>query len=54
MVEETKQSPRLMVSLTPSRWGKTFHLFDRDGREIALELKDATRLARTIIKEAKK
>ena len=51
---EAKHDPKISVEIRPGRWGKTFHLFDRDGREIALELKDATSMARQILKESKK
>jgi hypothetical protein len=46
--------PKLMVSYNPGRWGKIFHLFDTDGREIALHQKDALKMARQILKESKR
>jgi hypothetical protein len=52
MTKET--CPKLMVSYHPGRWGKIFHLFDTDGREIALHQKDALKMARQILKESKR
>lgn len=46
--------PRLMVSYNPGRWGKIFHLFDTDGREIVLQQKEALKMARLILKEQNK
>ena len=42
-----------MVEHRPGRWGKVFHIFDLDNREIALHQKDAVKLARSILKIAK-
>jgi len=43
---------RIQVDYRPGRWGKVFHIFDLDGREIALQQKDAVKLARNILKIA--
>jgi len=43
---------RITVDYRPGRWGRVFHLFDLDGREIALHQKDALKLARSILKIA--
>ncbi len=43
-------APRIVVEYRPGRWGRVFHLFDLDGREIALQEKDALKLARNILK----
>jgi hypothetical protein len=43
-----------MVSYNPGRWGKIFHLFDTDGREIVLQQKEALKMARLILKEQNK
>ena len=45
--------PRITVDYRPGRWGKVFHLFDLDNREIALQQKDAVRLAKNILRIAK-
>ena len=45
--------PRITVDYRPGRWGKVFHIFDLDNREIALHEKDAVKLARNILKIAK-
>ena len=45
--------PRIMVEHRPGRWGKVFHIFDLDNREIALHQKEAVKLAKNIIKIAK-
>ena len=50
---ETVRQTKITVDYSPGRWGKTFHLFDLDGREIALTQKEAVRLAQAIIKIAK-
>jgi hypothetical protein len=42
-----------MVEHRPGRWGKVFHIFDRDNRDIALHQKDAVKLAKSILKIAK-
>ncbi|HLA27145.1 MAG TPA: hypothetical protein VJZ49_04555 [Syntrophales bacterium] len=46
------EEPRISVDYTPGRWGRVFHLFDGENREIRLLQKDAVRLARNIIKIA--
>ena len=43
---------RITVEYRPGRWGKVFHLFDLDGREIVLQQKDAVKMARSILKIA--
>jgi len=50
---ETVPEPRITVDYRPGRWGKVFHIFDIDNREIALEQKDAVKVARNILKIAK-
>ena len=45
--------PRITVDYRPGRWGKVFHIFDLDNREIALHQKDAVKLAKSILKIAK-
>ena len=50
---ETPTEPRIMVEHRPGRWGKIFHLFDLDNREIALHQKEAVKLAKSILKIAK-
>jgi len=47
----TKHGPKITIEVCPGRWGKIFHLFDADGREIALQQKDALKMARQILKE---
>ena len=44
---------RITVDYRPGKWGKVFHIFDLDGNEIALQQKEAVKLARSIIKIAK-
>ena len=44
---------KILLEINPGRWGKVFHLFDKDNREIALHQKDAVSLARNILKIAK-
>ena len=44
---------KIQVDYRPGRWGKVFHIFDLDGREIALHQKEAVKLARSILKIAK-
>jgi len=43
---------RIQVDYRPGRWGKLFHIFDLDGREIVLHQKDALKMARSILKIA--
>ena len=43
---------KIQVDYRPGRWGKVFHIFDLDGREIALHQKEAVKLARNILKIA--
>lgn len=50
---ETVPEPRIKVDYRPGRWGKVFHIFDLDNREIALQQKDAVKVARNILKIAK-
>jgi len=45
--------PRISIDYRPGRWGKTFHIFDADNREIVLKEKDATYIAKSILKIAK-
>ncbi len=51
-IEKPKEI-QISVTYTPGRWGKVFHIFDLDNREIALHQKDAVKLARNILKIAK-
>ncbi len=44
---------KIQVDYRPGRWGRTFHIFDLDGREIALHQKDAVKMARAILKITK-
>ena len=57
MTEETEPKaptePRITVDYRPGRWGKVFHIFDLDNREIALPQKDACAVARTILRIVK-
>lgn len=48
-IESKPVEPKITVDYRPGRWGKVFHLFDLDGREISLHQKDAIKLARTIL-----
>ena len=41
---------RIQVDYRPGRWGKVFHIFDLDNREIFLHQKDAVKMARSILK----
>jgi hypothetical protein len=50
---ETVPEPRITVDYHPGRWGKVFHIFDLDNREIALHQKDAVKVTRNILKIAK-
>lgn len=47
-------NPKISIEIRPGRWGKIFHLFDKEGRVIALEQKDALKMARQILKEQNK
>jgi hypothetical protein len=51
---EQKTPPKVKISVDyrPGRWGKVFHLFDNDGREIALGQNDAIQMAKSILKIA--
>ncbi len=51
--QEMVPEPRITVDYRPGRWGKVFHMFDLDGREICLHHKEAVKLARSILKIAK-
>jgi hypothetical protein len=53
VTEEKKNEIKIDISLLPGRWGKIFHISDAEGGKISLQMKDATRIARTILKEAK-
>lgn len=44
---------RIQVDHRPGRWGKVFHIFDLDNREIVLHQKDAVKMARSILKITK-
>lgn len=44
---------RIQVDYRPGRWGKVFHIFDLDNREIVLHQKDAVGMAKSILKIAK-
>jgi hypothetical protein len=50
---ESGPEPRITVDFNPGRWGKVFHIFDLDNREIALHQKDAVKLAKGILKIAR-
>ncbi len=50
---EMVPGPRITVDYRPGRWGRIFHIFDLDNREIALQQKDAVKVARGILKIAK-
>jgi hypothetical protein len=50
---EAYLEPRIMIEYTPGHWGKVFHIFDLDNREISLHQKDAIKLAKNILKIAK-
>ena len=45
---------KIQVDFRPGRWGKTFHIFDLDNREIVLQQKDACSLAKKILAIAKR
>ena len=45
--------PKITVEYRPGRWGRLYHIFDLDGREIALQQKDACSVARAILRIAK-
>lgn len=51
---ESNAPPKVKISVDyhPSRWGEVYHIFDLDGREIALQRKDAVQMARNILKIA--
>lgn len=44
--------PKITVDYGPGRWGRVFHLFDPDGREISLHHKDAVAVARKVLRIA--
>ena len=50
---EIVPEPRITVDYRPGRWGRVFHIFDLDNREIALQQKDAVKVATSILKIAK-
>ena len=45
---------KIQVDYRPGRWGKIFHIFDREGRESIFEQKEATSMARRILRIARK
>jgi len=49
-----KVIPKAMISVDhrPGHWGKVYHLWDKEGREIVHQEKDALKMARAIIKIA--
>lgn len=51
---EAKTTPKSKISVDyrPGRWGKVFHLFDNNGRELILSQEEAVKLARGILKIA--
>lgn len=49
-IDEQKTEIKITVEYRPGRWGKVFHIFDLDNREIALHQKDAVKLAHNILK----
>lgn len=53
MVTKANPEIKITVEYRPGRWGKVFHIFDLDNREIALRQKDAVRLARNILNIAR-
>lgn len=50
---EVEVESRITVDYRPGRWGRVFHLFDKDNREIALQQKEAVKMARAILKIVK-
>ena len=52
MTAEPTPAIKITVEYRPGRWGRIFHIFDLDNREIALHQKDAVSLARNILKIA--
>lgn len=57
MAEElttTEKEVRIQVDYRPGRWGKTFHIFYLDNREIVLNQKEATAMARKILSIAQR
>jgi hypothetical protein len=52
---DTDLAPQLKITVDfrPGRWGRLFHVFDLDNREIVLHQKDALRVAQQIIKIVK-
>ncbi len=49
----TTPKVKIVVDYRPGRWGRVFHIFDLDNREIVLHQKDAVSIARNILKIAK-
>ena len=45
---------QIKVDYGVGRWSRTYHIFDIDGREIALHEKDACQLAKKILAIAKR
>lgn len=53
---ETKDKPlevKILLEIRPGRWGKVFHLSDREGGKVKLELRDAVKVAKTILRITK-
>ena len=46
---EIPPEPKITVDYRPGRWAKVFHIFDLDGREIALHQKEAVAIAKKIL-----
>ena len=44
---------RLLTELRPGRWGRTFHIFDPENHEVTLQLPDAVRIAKEILRNSK-
>lgn len=50
MQEHKKSEMLITVEYRPGRWGRLFHIFDNERREIVLHQKDVVKLARNILK----
>jgi hypothetical protein len=48
--KQVEPKPRISVDYGEGRWSKTFHIFDLDKREVVLKEKDATYIAKSILK----
>ena len=44
---------KILLEIRPGRWGKVFHIFDLDNREIVLHQKEAVKMAKAILKITK-